>query len=98
MLIRQIPKMLMRQTPNADEYALRRQKRLDWLNPKTLCGRRQQHPQPSDLIQSVFKVVLQKSIPTQIRQRVLYISNSKGYVDGFVEELPSAKRLYKHFE
>jgi len=30
------------------------------------------------LIQSVSKVVLQKSIPTQIRQLILYISNSKG--------------------
>jgi hypothetical protein len=28
--------------------------------------------------QGVFKVVLQKPIPTQMRQRVLYISNSKG--------------------
>jgi len=30
------------------------------------------------LTPSVFKVVLQKSIPTQIRQLILYISNSKG--------------------
>ena len=30
------------------------------------------------LSQSVFKVVLQKSILTQIRQLILYISTSKG--------------------
>ena len=36
---------------------------------------RRSHPY---LTQSVFKVVLQKSIPTQIRQRILYISNSQG--------------------
>jgi hypothetical protein len=30
------------------------------------------------LAQSVSKVVSQKSIPTQIRQRILYIGNSKG--------------------
>ena len=30
------------------------------------------------LPQNVFKVVSQKSIPTQIRQLVLYIGNSKG--------------------
>ena len=32
----------------------------------------------SYLSQSVCKVVLHKSIPTQIRQHFLYISNSKG--------------------
>ena len=31
-------------------------------------------------------VVLHKSTPPQIRQLVLHISNSKGYVDGFVGE------------
>ena len=36
----------------------------------------------------------QKSIPAQIRQRILYISNDEGYVDGFVQELTFAKRLY----
>jgi len=45
------------------------------------------------LTQSVFEVVLQKSIPTQICQLILYISKSKGYVDGFVGQLTSAKRL-----
>jgi len=51
----------------------------------------------SYLTPSVFKVVLRKPIPTQIRQLVLYISNSKEYVDGFVRELTFAKRLQKHF-
>ena len=32
----------------------------------------------SYLTQRVFKVILQKATPTQIRQLVLYISNSKG--------------------
>ena len=48
------------------------------------------------LAQSVLEVVVQKSIPTQICQ--LIISNSKGSVNGFLGELTSAKRLYKHFE
>ena len=30
------------------------------------------------LTASVYKVVLQKSIPTQVRQLILYISNNKG--------------------
>jgi len=30
------------------------------------------------LSESVYKVVLQKSIPAQIRQLILYISNNKG--------------------
>ena len=45
------------------------------------------HPVPAYLTQSVFKVVLQKSIPTRIRQLVIYISSCKGKVDDFVEEL-----------
>jgi hypothetical protein len=48
------------------------------------------------LTKSVDKVVLQKSIPTQIHQLILYISNSKGQADGFVGQLTSAKRLQKH--
>jgi len=36
------------------------------------------------LTQRVLKVVLQKSIPTQIRQPLFHISNSKGNFDGFV--------------
>jgi len=49
------------------------------------------------LTESVYKVVLQNSVPAQICQRILYISNNKGQVDGFVRELTCAKRLYKHF-
>ena len=45
------------------------------------------------LTQSFLKSVLQKSIPTKIRELIPYISKSKGYVDGFVGELTSAKRL-----
>ena len=41
----------------------------------------------SYLTQSVFKFVLQKSIPTQIRQLILYIRNSEEYVDDLVGEL-----------
>ena len=40
-------------------------------------------PQRFNLTHSVSKV-LQKSIPAHIRQLILYISNSKGSVDGFV--------------
>ena len=43
------------------------------------------------LTQSAFKVVLQKSIPPQIRQPILHISNSKGEVDGFAGELTFAE-------
>ena len=37
----------------------------------------------SHLTESVDNVILQKSILAQIRQRIVYISNDKGYVDGF---------------
>ena len=47
--------------------------------------------------EDAFQVVLQKSIPAQIRQLILYISNNEGQVDGFVRELSFAKRRYKHF-
>ena len=48
--------------------------------------------------QKVFvDVVLEKSIPAQIRQRILYIGNNKGYADEFVQELTFAKRLDRHF-
>ena len=33
----------------------------------------------------------------QIRQRILYISDDKRYVDKFVRELTFAERLQKHF-
>jgi len=53
------------------------------------------HCQPY-LTQSVFKVVLHKSIPTQIRGLILYFCNITGYVDEFVWQLTSAKRFQKH--
>jgi hypothetical protein len=59
-------------------------------------GREAVHPKTC-LAESVDKVVLQKSIPAQIRQRILYISINEGYVDGFVWELTFAERLDKHF-
>ena len=42
---------------------------------------------------------MQKSIPVQIRQLILYRYGYyyKKQVDGFVRELISAKRVYKHF-
>ena len=49
------------------------------------------------LTQSIFKDVLQKSSPAQIRQLILYNSNIEGSVDEFVRELTFAKRLYGHF-
>ena len=51
----------------------------------------------SCLTESVYKVVLKKPIPAQIRQLILYIRNSKGSVDGFVQEWTCAKRPEKHF-
>ena len=44
-----------------------------------------------------YKVVLQKSIPAQNREPILYISNNKESVDEFVQELTCRERLYKHF-
>ena len=43
-----------------------------------------------------INVVLQKSIPAQIRQLIFHISDDKGQVDGFVRELTFAKQLYKY--
>ena len=40
---------------------------------------------------------LQTSISLQLGHLIIYISNNKGLVDGFVRELTLAKRLYKHF-
>ena len=54
------------------------------------------NPQPY-LTESVFKIVLQKSTPAQIRQLILYISNNNGLVDRFVGEFTFQKRLCKHF-
>ena len=49
------------------------------------------------LTESVFKVIFRESIPTQIRQLIIHISNNKGQVDEFVRKLTYARRLYKHF-
>ena len=50
-------------------------------------------PRQTDLTESVYRVVLQQLIPAQICQLIYCISNSKGYVDGFEEELTSANRV-----
>ena len=55
-----------------------------------------QLPGQAHLTQSFVEDVLQKSIPTQIRQLVLLISNSKVQGDGLVEELTSAERPEQH--
>ena len=49
------------------------------------------------LTESAYKIVVKKSIPAQIRQVILHISNDKDSVDGFVRELIFAKRRYKPF-
>ena len=51
----------------------------------------------SYITESVRKIVWQQSIPAQICVHVLYISNNKGQVDGFVGELVFVKRFQKHF-
>ena len=48
------------------------------------------------LTESVYNVVLRKSIPAQIRQLILCMRNNQGQDDGFVRELTFAKRLYEH--
>ena len=48
------------------------------------------------LTESDDKVVLQKSIPAQIRQLILHHRLYKESVVEFVQELTLAKRLYKH--
>ena len=47
--------------------------------------------------ESVFEAVQQKSIPAQIRPRIFYTSNRKGYVDGFVVELTFANGFRNTF-
>jgi hypothetical protein len=37
--------------------------------------------------ESVISIDLQKSIPTQIRHLISYVSNNEGHDDGFVREL-----------
>ena len=44
-----------------------------------------------------MKVVLQKSIPAQIRLHILQIGDNKVHVDEFLGELSVAKRLDEHF-
>jgi hypothetical protein len=45
------------------------------------------------LSESVYRVVLQRSIPIQIRQLILYIRNIEGQVDGCMGELTSARKI-----
>ena len=52
-------------------------------------------PEQSYLTESVYKVVLQKSIPTQIRPLILVISNNEGQSDGSVREFTFPQRLVK---
>ena len=47
--------------------------------------------------ESVHRVFLQKPIPAHIRQCIVCVSDYEGHVDGFVQELTLAERLYKHF-
>ena len=48
------------------------------------------------ITESVYKVVLKKSIPAQIRQLIRYHYEYEEYVDRCVRELTCARRLYKH--
>ena len=59
-------------------------------NPK------QPHPQRGRA-SGVAGRALIRSIPAQMHQLILYMSNNRGYVDEFVQEWTSAKQLYKHF-
>ena len=52
--------------------------------PKGGCGRYY-------LTESFYEVVVQKSVPAPIRQRVHYVRHHEGQVDGFVRELTFAK-------
>jgi len=45
----------------------------------------------------VFIKSLEKPIPTQVRQLILYISNNQGEADGFERELTSPERLLNTF-
>ena len=47
--------------------------------------------------ESVCKVVLQKSIPAQILQHILYCCEREALGDGFVQELTFSNRLSKPF-
>ena len=48
------------------------------------------------LTESVYQVVLHKSIPAQIRQYILSYYPYEEYVDGFVREWTFVERRYKH--
>ena len=50
------------------------------------------------LTPSGFEVVLRKLIPTQIRQLILFISDSKGRVDGFVRDFADRAGLTLHVQ
>ena len=58
------------------------------------------HPVLLTLIshQVFSKVVIHKSTPPQIRQRILYISKREGLVDGFLGKLTFKKRLLEPCE
>ena len=47
--------------------------------------------------EGVYKVALQKSIPPQIRQLIVFYYKDKEFVDRFVRELTCAKWLVKFF-
>ena len=51
--------------------------RIELDSVKQLLGCAGREPQNVYHTESVYKVVLQKSIPAQIRQLILYISNSR---------------------
>ena len=55
------------------------------------------HETPSLISEKVSTNSSHTSIPAQIRHIILYISNNQGWVDGFVREFTSAKRLHQHF-
>ena len=59
------------------------------------CGRHGEGRRLGDAVAGYDAGVLQKSILTQICQLAIYISNSEGYVDGFVGDLTPAKRLFQ---
>ena len=54
-------------------------------------------PLPVHRTESVYKVVLKKSTPPQIRQLILYYYKYEELVNGFVWELTFAKRLQDRF-
>ena len=48
------------------------------------------------LKESVYKVILQKAIPAQIRQLIFHNGNNKGLADEFMGDVTVGKRIYKH--